>query len=60
MNPRDFIDPGKMAERKTITDARVEGYMRGKKWGYRKGVAHGIGAMVLLVALINTIWRIAG
>ena len=57
---RHFIDPAKMAERKEITDARVEGYIKGQVHGYRRGITQGIGAMVLLIILINTIERIAG
>ena len=55
-----FIDPGKMAERKEVTDARIEGWIKGQKTGFNRGLAWGVGSMVLLVALVRTIGMVAG
>ena len=59
MNPRDMIDPAKMAERKEVVDARIAGYRAGQRHGYRWGMAAGIAGMVLLIALIEAIALVA-
>jgi len=53
-----FIDPAKMAERKEITDARVEGWQKGQKHGFNRGLAWGIGGMVLFYSTVAALLRI--
>ena len=56
--PRDFIDPAKMAEQKGITDARVEGWQKGQKHGFNRGLAWGIGGMVLFYSTVHALMKI--
>lgn len=52
---RDLLDHSKMAERREITDARVEGWIMGQKHGFNKGLAWGIGGMVLFYSIAHAV-----
>ena len=51
MDQRTFISPSKMAEQKTVVDARVEGFHAGHKHGKSEGFRNGLSVGILSTAL---------